>query len=279
MHRTLSGTEPASAILEDVVERAKDTPAKLVIVQVGEDPASTSYVNMKVKGAKRVGMKAEVRRLPESAEEPELLGLVDELNSDDSVSGFIVQLPIPKHMDEKRIIDAIDPRKDVDGFTSVNMGKLVLGMEDSILLPATPAGIIKMLEFYEVPIEGKHAVVVGRSNIVGKPIASLLLNRNATVTICHSRTRDLAKHTRMADILIAAVGKPGLIRADMVKEGAFAIDVGTTKVEGKLRGDVDFDEVIKKAHCSPVPKGVGPMTVAMLISNTMKAAELQRSRE
>jgi len=279
MYRTLSGNEPAAAILEDVVERAKETPAKLVIVQVGENPASTSYVSMKVKRATKVGMAAEVRRLPESAEESELLALVEGLNKDDSVSGFIVQLPIPKHMDEKKVIDAIDPSKDVDGFTSVNMGKLVLGMEDSVFLPATPAGIIKMLEFYEVPIEGGHAVVVGRSNIVGKPIASLLLNRNATVTICHSRTKDLAEHTRQADILIAAVGKPGLITADMVKEGAYVIDVGTTKVEGRIRGDVDFDEIIKKAHCSPVPKGVGPMTVAMLISNTMKAAELRRSGE
>jgi methylenetetrahydrofolate dehydrogenase (NADP+)/methenyltetrahydrofolate cyclohydrolase len=178
------------------------------------------------------------------------------------------------NLDEKRVIDAIDPEKDVDGFTSTNMGKLVLGMDEgSIFIPATPAGIIKMLEYYDVSLEGKHAVVVGRSNIVGKPIASLLLKRNATVTICHSRTRDLAEHTKRADILIAAVGKPGLISADMVKEGAYVIDVGTTKVEGKLKGDVDFVSVIEKAHCSPVPGGVGPMTVAMLINNTMKAAE------
>jgi len=275
MGKTLSGKEPASAILESVKERITKVGRKpgLTIVQVGEDPASTVYVNMKAKKAEAIGLDAKLHRLPESTKESELLELVEKLNRDDSIDGFMVQLPLPKHIDPDKIIEAIDPSKDVDGFTSKNMGRLFLKMpEESVLLPATPAGIIKMLEFYKVPIEGKHAVVVGRSNIVGRPIAVMLLNRNATVTVCHSRTKNLAEHTKNADILIAAVGKPGLITADMVKEDAYVIDVGTTRVEKKIVGDVDFENVIKKAHCSPVPGGVGPMTVAMLISNVVEAA-------
>lgn len=277
MYKVLSGAEPAAAILEDVKSRIRKLETgncKLVVVQVGENPASTTYVGMKIKKAEAIGMEAEAKKLPEQATENDLLALVRTLNTDPTVHGFIVQLPLPKHINENKIIEAIDPKKDVDGFTPINIGKLVTGYpETDILLPATPAGIMKMLEFYNVPMEGKHAVIVGRSNIVGKPIASMLLNRNATVTVCHSRTQDLARHTTTADILIAAVGKPGLISADMVKEGAYVIDVGTTKVEGKLKGDVDFEDVIKKAHCSPVPKGVGPMTVAMLLNNVIKAAE------
>jgi methylenetetrahydrofolate dehydrogenase (NADP+)/methenyltetrahydrofolate cyclohydrolase len=284
MYKVLSGVECSEEILEDVKSRiaklrsgTQDTQPripKLVIVQIGENPASTAYVGMKIKRATALGMEAQAKKLPEETTEDELLDLVRTLNTDESVHGFIVQLPLPKHIKENNIIEAIDPKKDVDGFTSTNIGKLVLGTPESdLLLPATPAGIIKMLEFYNVEIAGKHAVIVGRSNIVGKPIASMLLNRSATVTICHSKTKDLAKHTTTADILIAAVGKPGLITQDHVKEGAYVIDVGTTKVEGKLKGDVDFENVIKIAHCSPVPKGVGPMTVAMLINNVIKASE------
>ncbi len=275
MGKILSGKEPAAAILDKAKERISKLGRApgLAIVQVGEDPASTVYVNMKAKKANSMGLKADVHRLPESTKEAELLELVEKLNNDEAVDGFMVQLPLPKHIDPAKIIEAIDPAKDVDGFTSRNMGSLFLNMDEkSILLPATPAGIIKMLEFYKVPIEGKHAVIVGRSNIVGRPIAVMLLNRNATVTICHSRTKNLAEHTKNADILIAAVGKPGLITADMVKENAYVIDVGTTRVEGRIVGDVDFENVIKKAHCSPVPGGVGPMTVAMLISNVVEAA-------
>ena len=279
MYKVLSGTELAAAILEEVkmriakLETRNRTP-KLAIIQVGDNPASTSYVNSKIKKAKEIGMQAEARKLPEQTTENELLQLVRTLNTDNSVTGFIIQLPVPKHINANKIIGAIDPKKDVDGFTPQNIGKLATGTpETDILLPATPAGIIKMLEFYNVPIEGKHAVIVGRSNIVGKPIASMLLNRNATVTICHSKTRDLPSHTATADILIAAVGRPGLITKDHVKEGAYVMDVGTTKVNSQLKGDVDYENVIKKAHCSPVPKGVGPMTVAMLISNVMKAYE------
>jgi methylenetetrahydrofolate dehydrogenase (NADP+)/methenyltetrahydrofolate cyclohydrolase len=284
MYKILGGSEPAEAILESAKERIAKLEAgtqdtgprtpKLVVVQVGDNPASTTYVGMKIKKATALGMLAEAKKLPEETTEEELLELVRTLNTEPSVHGFIVQLPLPKGIREKNIIEAIDPKKDVDGFTPINIGKLVTGTpETDILLPATPAGIIKMLEFYEVPIKGMHAVVVGRSNIVGKPIASMLLNRSATVTVCHSKTQDLKKHTREADILIAAVGVPGLITQDHVKEGAYVIDVGTTKVEGKLKGDVDFENVSKKAHCSPVPKGVGPMTVAMLLNNVIKAAE------
>jgi methylenetetrahydrofolate dehydrogenase (NADP+)/methenyltetrahydrofolate cyclohydrolase len=275
MGKTLSGKEPAAAILDKAKERISKLGRApgLAIVQVGEDPASTVYVNMKAKKADSMGLKADVHRLHETTKEPELLELVEKLNSDKTVDGFMVQLPLPKHIDPAKIIEAISPAKDVDGFTSRNMGSLFLNMDEkSILLPATPAGIIRMLEFYKVPIEGKHAVIVGRSNIVGRPIAVMLLNRNATVTICHSRTKGLAEHTKNADILVAAVGKPGLITAEMVKEEAYVIDVGTTRVEGKIVGDVDFENVIKKAHCSPVPGGVGPMTVAMLISNVVEAA-------
>jgi len=273
MYKTLSGKEPAEAVLEDVRKRIAKLPRypKLVIVQAGEDPASTIYVRNKVKSAESVGMNAEVIKLSGTVKEAELLELVKKLNEDSSVNGFIVQVPLPGHINVTKIIDAINPEKDADGFTSQNMGKLFLGMAAG-LLPATPSGIMKMLDFYKVPLEGKHAVIVGRSNIVGKPIALMLLNRNATVTICHSKTKDLAKHTLSADILIAAVGKPGLITADMVKEGAYIIDVGTTKSGDKFVGDVDFENVIKKANCSPVPGGVGPMTRALLLNNVVRAA-------
>lgn len=277
MYKVLSGSEPAAAILEDVkmrIAKLETGNCKLVIVQVGDNPASTTYVGMKIKRATSIGMHAEVKKFPEGTTEEELLELVRTLNTDPTVHGFIVQLPLPEHIDEQKIIEAIAPSKDVDGFTPINIGKLVTGIpETDILLPATPAGIIKMLEYYEVPIKGKHAVIVGRSNIVGKPIASMLLNRSATVTICHSKTQDLAKHTTTADILIVAVGIPGLITQDHVKEGAYVIDVGTTKKDDSIKGDVDFFSVIKKAHCSPVPKGVGPLTVAMLLNNVIKAAE------
>jgi methylenetetrahydrofolate dehydrogenase (NADP+)/methenyltetrahydrofolate cyclohydrolase len=273
MYRTLSGKEPAEAVLSEIKARVAKLgrSPKLVIVQVGDDPASTTYVTSKLKKAAAVGISAELRKLAKDAAEKELLSLVKELNKDRSVDGFIVQTPLPKQMDEKAILDAVDPSKDVDGWTSASAGRLFSGLD--CFEPATPAGVMRMLDFYKVRIEGKHAVVVGRSNTVGKPMALMLLARNATVTICHSRTQDLAKHTSSADIIVAAVGKPGLITADMVKEGASIVDVGTTKVGEKLSGDVDFASVIKKADCSPVPGGVGPLTVAMLINNVMKAAE------
>ena len=296
MNRVLSGTEPAAEVLESVKSLIKKlgtmqaSPAsskspsdfrtgncKLVIVQVGQDPASDVYVRTKLKKAESVGMIAELKKLPETAKEKELLSLVLKLNKDDSVDGFIVQLPLPKHINTDKIIEAIDPEKDADGLTPLNIGKLATGTpETDFLLPATPSGIIRMLEYHEIQVKGKHAVVIGRSNIVGKPIALMLLNRDATVTLCHSKTQNLKSHTLAADIIISAVGTPGLITADMVKEGAIVIDAGTTKTKESTVGDVDFGNVIKKADCSPVPGGVGPMTVAMLLFNVVKAAERRK---
>lgn len=272
----LSGIDASKNILLEIkecIEKMEKKP-KLVIVQVGNNPASNSYIKMKTRKAELVGMDSELKKLDEKTTEKELLKIVEELNKDKKVTGFIVQLPLPKHINEIKVIEKIDPKKDVDGFTSTNIGKLFLGVpEQELLLPATPSGIIKMLEHYNVQIKGKNAVVIGRSNIVGKPIASMLINRSATVTVCHSKTKDLSEHTKQADILIVAIGKPGFVKADMVKEGAYVIDVGTTRVKDKICGDVDFETVIKKAHCSPVPGGVGRMTVAMLISNVVKAAK------
>lgn len=273
MYRTLSGKEPAEALLLNVRERAaklKSKP-KFSIVLVGSDSASKLYVGMKIKKAEAVGIDAVLHELPESASEKELLALVEKLNADKSVDGFIVQAPLPKHIDSLKVMEKISPAKDVDGWTSASMGKMFIG-EDSFL-PATPAGVMKMLEYYKVKIEGKHAVVIGRSTVVGRPLAILLLRKNATVTICHSKTKNLSEFTKTADILISAVGHPGLVKGDMVKKEATVIDVGTTKVEGETKGDVDFDEVIGKADCSPVPGGVGPMTVAMLLNNVVEAAE------
>ncbi len=273
MYQVLKGKEPSAAVLEEArkaVEKMDRKPG-MAIVLVGADPASEVYVKKKMEKAASIGIQATLKKLDESATEEEVLDLVRELNRDDDIDGFIVQAPLPKHIDFSKVLDAIDPEKDVDGWTPASMGKLVTGIKT--FFPATPLGVMKMLEHYKVKIEGKNATVIGRSNVVGKPLALMLLAKNATVTVCHSRTKDLTEHTRNADILVAAVGKPGLVTADMVKEGAYVIDVGTTRVEGKLKGDVDFDNVIKKAHCSPVPGGAGPMTVAMLISNVVKAAQ------
>jgi methylenetetrahydrofolate dehydrogenase (NADP+)/methenyltetrahydrofolate cyclohydrolase len=271
---TLSGKVLSDSILEVAKEEVSSMKRKpgLAVVLVGDNPASVTYVDKKKKSAESVGMKFELVNLPKETSESELLSVVERLNNDPAIDGFIVQLPLPKQIDEKKVLLAIDSAKDVDGFHPVNMGRMLAG-DESVLLPATPAGIIKMIEHFKIPVAGKHAVIVGRSNIVGKPIASLLLNRDATVTVCHSKTKDLAVYTRTADVLVVAVGKPKMITADMVKEGAYVIDVGTTKVEGKLTGDVDFESVIKKAHCSPVPGGVGLLTVSALISNTVKAAK------
>jgi methylenetetrahydrofolate dehydrogenase (NADP+)/methenyltetrahydrofolate cyclohydrolase len=188
------------------------------------------------------------------------------------VDGFIVQAPLPKQIDFTKIVEMIKPEKDVDGWTSANMGRMFVGLP--ALMPATPLGVMKMLEYYEVDLNGKNVTVIGRSNVVGKPLALMLLKKNATVTVCHSRTKNLSVHTKNADIVVAAVGKPGLVTGDMIKEGAYVIDVGTTRVDGKIKGDVVFEEVIEKANCSPVPGGAGPMTVAVLISNVVLAAQM-----
>jgi methylenetetrahydrofolate dehydrogenase (NADP+)/methenyltetrahydrofolate cyclohydrolase len=280
MYRTLSGKEPAEAVLINVKRRviALHKKPHLAIVFVGNSPESEIYVKNKLVKAEYSAIKTSLHRLPESVSEKELLALVDKLNEDPDVAGFIVQAPLPKHINHDRVMDAIAAEKDVDGWTTANLGKLLAGEEDGFL-PATPAGVMRMLEYYDVELEGKHAVVIGRSNVVGKPVALLLLQKNATVTICHSKTSNLAAFTREADILVVAVGKPGLITGDMVKKGAVVIDVGINKTEKGLVGDVKFDEVIKKADCAPVPGGIGLLTVAMLLDNTVKAAEMNAKKD
>lgn len=274
MGKILLGKEPAEEVLSDIrtcIKKLGRKP-KLAIVLVGENPASELYVSKKLEKAMEAGIDAVAHRLSADTTQKKLEKLVKKLNKDKNIDGFIIQTPLPKHIDEKKIVEMVDQAKDVDGWTSVSAGRLLFGMKERFE-PATPAGVMKIFDFYNVSFEGRHAVVVGRSNTVGKPMAALLLERNATVTLCHSKTTNLTEHTKKADILVVAVGKPGLITADMIKDNAYIIDVGTTHVENKLKGDVDFENVIKKAHCSPVPGGVGPMTVAMLLYNVTKAAE------
>jgi methylenetetrahydrofolate dehydrogenase (NADP+) / methenyltetrahydrofolate cyclohydrolase len=245
----------------------------LAVILVGENQASHTYVRNKQKSSIEVGMKSELVNLPASVTEEELLGHINKLNHDDSIHGILVQLPLPDHIDENRIILAIDPKKDVDGFHPVNVGKMIIGQRS--FLSCTPYGIIKLLERTNTPIKGKHAVIIGRSNIVGKPMGQLLLQRDATVTYCHSRTVDLASYTNQADILIVAIGRTKFIGKEHVKEGAVVIDVGMNRDEnGKLCGDVDFEMVKDKASAiTPVPGGVGPMTITMLLKNTLQSAE------
>ncbi|MDD4178792.1 MAG: bifunctional methylenetetrahydrofolate dehydrogenase/methenyltetrahydrofolate cyclohydrolase FolD [Candidatus Margulisbacteria bacterium] len=247
---------------------------KLSVILVGDDPASQTYVRNKERACKEVGMESEIIRLPADAKQKELLAQITRLNNDKNVDGVLVQLPIPKGLNEVEAVNAVLAEKDVDGLNPVNMGRLVKG-EDPMFVSCTPQGIMEMIKTTGVEIKGKEAVVVGRSNIVGKPVAMLLLHQHATVTICHSRTKDLGEVTRRADILIAAVGSPGIIHGSMVKEGALVIDVGTNRVGEKLVGDVDYESAKNRAaFISPVPGGVGPMTIAMLLRNTLKAAQL-----
>ncbi|MDD5952664.1 MAG: bifunctional methylenetetrahydrofolate dehydrogenase/methenyltetrahydrofolate cyclohydrolase FolD [Oscillospiraceae bacterium] len=255
--------------------KAKGVTPGLAVVIVGDDPASRTYVNNKKKACERVGFLSEEYALPSTTSQEELLDLVRELNSRPEINGILVQSPLPKGLDEKAVVEAIDPRKDVDAFHAENVGKIMIG--DFQFLPCTPAGVIELLDSQGIAIEGKECVVLGRSNIVGKPMAMLLLHRNGTVTICHSRTKNLKEVCRRADILVAAVGKAGFVTGDMVKEGAVVIDVGINRNEqGKLCGDVDFDSVEPKASfITPVPGGVGPMTIAMLMQNTLTAAKEQ----
>ncbi|HLR01360.1 MAG TPA: bifunctional methylenetetrahydrofolate dehydrogenase/methenyltetrahydrofolate cyclohydrolase FolD [Virgibacillus sp.] len=250
----------------------------LTVLLVGDDPASKSYVSGKKKACDQTGISSDVTELEPTISEGELLQRIEDLNNDPKVHGILVQLPLPNHIDEQKVIETIDPSKDVDGFHPVNIGRMMIG-EDTFL-PCTPYGIITMLKSKNINIEGKHAVIVGRSNIVGKPVGQLLLNENATVTYCHSRTKNLRDFTRSADILVAAVGKPHVITGDDVKEGAIVVDVGVNRVEdGSLTGDVDFESAKQKAsYITPVPRGVGPMTITMLLKNTIKAAkELAKS--
>ena len=248
----------------------------LAVVKVGNDPASAVYVRNKEKACEYVGINSKTLALPEETTEEELLNVVKELNEDKNVNGILVQLPFPKHIDESKVLLTIDSTKDVDGFHPVNVGKMVIG-EDTFL-PCTPAGIIEMIKRTDIDIEGKECVVIGRSNIVGKPMAMLMLKENATVTIAHSRTKDLKEVTKRADIIVAAIGKAKFVTADYVKEGAVVIDVGMDRDEnGKLCGDVDFESVSKVASAiTPVPGGVGPMTVTMLLVNCLRSVELNK---
>lgn len=274
----INGREIASELrthMKTTVQEMKEQGIKphLTVILVGEDPASQSYVKGKEKAATEIDMSSEVIRLTEETTETQLLNKIDSLNNNSNVHGILVQLPLPEHIDEQKIIEAIDPSKDVDGFHPINVGKMMLGQDT--FLPCTPHGILKLLEAKHITVEGKHAVIIGRSNIVGKPMGQLLLNEHATVTYCHSRTADLKAITKQADILIVAVGRAHFIDASYIKDGATVIDVGVNRIEdGSLTGDVDFTSAKKVAdYITPVPRGVGPMTITMLLDNTIKAAK------
>ena len=273
---TIDGKKISEQIKKNILSEVQTLKLKtgttpgLAVVLVGDDPASAVYVRNKNKTCKNVGFQSFENILPADTSEEELLNLIDKLNKNKNINGILVQLPLPPHIAPQKVIETIDPEKDVDGFHLENIGRLVSG--SAVFKPCTPAGIIELLDQYEVEIEGKNAVVLGRSNIVGKPVASLLLARNATVTICHSRTTSLPTITKSADILIAAIGKPHFVTADMVKNNAVVIDVGINRVDNKLVGDVDYESVLKRAALvTPVPGGVGPMTIAMLMTNTLQA--------
>lgn len=245
----------------------------LAVILVGDDPASQTYVNSKEKSCQSAGIASIVKRLPSSTSEKELLQIIDTLNNDTTVDGILVQLPVPKHIDSTKIIEAIDPKKDVDGFHPFNVGRLMAGLDGFV--PCTPFGVMKLLEAYNINVRGMDTCVIGASNIVGKPMMNLLLNASATVEICRSSTKNLKEHTLRADLIVVGVGKINLLTADMVKEGAIVIDVGINRnSEGKIVGDVDFANVAPKcAYITPVPGGVGPMTIAMLLANTVKSAK------
>jgi methylenetetrahydrofolate dehydrogenase (NADP+)/methenyltetrahydrofolate cyclohydrolase len=273
----MDGAALATRIREEVAaEVAELGRLGLATVLVGEDPASHIYIAKKHEAAREAGIEAHDHKLPAETSEDDLLRLVDGLNADGSVDGILVQLPLPDHIDESRVLRAVSPRKDVDGFHPASAGQLYL--DEPTFVPATPLGIMALLEEYEVTLEGKRAVVIGRSTIVGKPAALLLLRANATVTICHSRTADLARNVSEADVLVAAVGKAGVVSKNMVKPGAAVVDVGMNRTEEGLRGDVDPDASEVAGLMTPVPGGVGPMTIAMLLRNTVKAANYRAGR-
>lgn len=279
MAKIIDGKAVSAQVKEDIAKEVAMLKQQygisigLAVVIVGNNPASRIYVNNKKKACEAVGFESFEYALPEETTQEELLTLIDKLNADEKVDGILVQLPLPKHLDEKIVIDNISPDKDVDAFHPVNVGKIMIG--DYSFLPCTPAGVMELIASTGVEISGKECVVVGRSNIVGKPMSMLLLHKSGTVTICHSRTKDLAAECKRADILVAAVGVPKLITGDMIKEGAVVIDVGMNRLDdGKLCGDVDFESCEKVAsYITPVPGGVGPMTIAMLMKNTLTAAK------
>ena len=282
MYKIIDGKLVSQSVKDSVkaeveVLKEKGVEVTLAVIIVGDDPASRVYVNNKKKACEYVGFKSLEYALPAETTQEELMALVDELNSRADVNGILCQLPLPKHLDEKAVIEAISPLKDVDAFHASNVGKIMIGDYD--FLPCTPAGVMEMLSYYDIDVTGKNCVVIGRSNIVGKPMGMLLLHKNGTVTITHSRTVDLKNVTNKADILVAAIGKAKFVGEDMVKDGAVVIDVGMNRDEnGKLCGDVDFDAVAPKcSYITPVPGGVGPMTIAVLMKNTLKACKLQNN--
>ena len=271
----IDGKEFSKKILEEIsneqkeiVERKNVRLAGLAVIIVGENPASQVYVRNKTRACEKVGFYSETIKLEENISENDLIKKIEELNEDDKIDGILVQLPLPKHIDELKVINSIKPEKDVDGFSNVNVGKMVIG-DESGFLSCTPYGIMQLLEGYDIDVDGKDVVVVGRSNIVGKPMAMMLIQKGATVQVCNSRTKDLSKKLKKADIIVVAVGVPRMIKATDVKEGVVVIDVGINRVDGKLCGDVDYEDVAQKAsYITPVPGGVGPMTIASLIKNT-----------
>lgn len=281
MTKLIDGKVISAAVKERVKQGVAELNTKgitvgLAVIIVGEDPASKVYVANKKKACEALGIISEEYALPENTTEEELLNLITELNNKETINGILCQLPLPRHLDEKLIINSILPEKDVDAFHPVNVGKIMIG--DFDFVPCTPAGVMEMLAYENIEVEGKNCVVIGRSNIVGKPMNMLLLHKNGTVTICHSKTKNLKEICLGADILVAAVGRPNFVTADMVKEGAVVIDVGINRVDGKLCGDVDFENVKEKASAiTPVPGGVGPMTIAMLMQNTLTAAKKQNN--
>ena len=282
--KILDGKAVSLKVKESVKVRAEElkkfgVEPTLAVILVGEDKASQTYVRAKEKACNEYGIKSVAHRLSENTTQPELLALINVLNLDDSIHGILVQLPLPKHIDTNTVLATIDPAKDVDGFHAVNVGKLVSGLDGFV--PCTPLGVMEILKEYDIEVAGLNAVVIGRSNIVGKPMANLLLNASATVTITHSKTKNLKEICKNADLIVAAIGKPFFLKADMVKDGAVVVDVGINRLDdGRLVGDVDFDEVAPKcSYITPVPGGVGPMTIAMLLNNTILAAQAKKIKE
>lgn len=277
MTKLIDGKAISARLREDIKEKTNKFNAKfgrvpgLAVIIVGEDPASQTYVKNKVVGCEQVGFKSMHFELPADSTQEEVENLVEKLAKDESMDGILVQLPLPKHLDEKKILAKIPDEKDVDGFSPNNLGLLAMGAPRTV--SCTPYGIMKLFEYEGIDLSGKNAVVIGRSNTVGKPMAMLLMNANCTVTVCHSRTKDISAHTKEADIVVVAIGKPNFLTADMIKQDAIVIDVGINRVDGKLCGDVDFENVSKKtSYITPVPGGVGPMTISMLLYNTLETA-------
>jgi methylenetetrahydrofolate dehydrogenase (NADP+)/methenyltetrahydrofolate cyclohydrolase len=284
MYKLISGKEVSQAVKLRVCDEVKELKEQgiepcLAVILVGDDPASRVYVNNKKKACEFCGIRSLEYVLPAETSEEELISLVEKLNNDKSVNGILCQLPLPKHLDEKKILNLIRPEKDVDAFHPENVGHIMIG--DFSFLPCTPAGIMEMLRYENISLDGKNCVIIGRSNIVGKPMAMLMLKENATVTICHSRTTNLKEIVAGADVIVAAVGKPNFVTADMVKDGAVIIDVGINRMDdGSLCGDVDFEACKEKAsYITPVPGGVGPMTIATLMQNTITATRIQNGKE